>query len=99
MSSKNVHIVHNVRFCLYYMFYNRVIFVQFLRCILFIAEFLQTIAYGIGIAILPDFEIRIPQVNFNLIYIPLDTGVYHAILDVIYEDKTENPLPLFLEEV
>ncbi|MCC8081386.1 MAG: LysR family transcriptional regulator [Lachnospiraceae bacterium] len=58
------------------------------------------VASGIGIAILPDFEIRRPQVNLNLIYVPLDTNGYKAILEVIYEDKTENPLiPLFLDEV
>ncbi|MCD7864504.1 MAG: substrate-binding domain-containing protein, partial [Clostridiales bacterium] len=58
------------------------------------------VASGIGIAILPDFEIRRPQVNLNLIYVPLDTNGYKAILEVIYEEKTENPLiPLFLEEV
>lgn len=58
------------------------------------------VASGIGIAVLPDFDIRKPQVNLNLIYTPLDTHGYMEKLSVFYRNEDVNPLvPLFLEEV
>lgn len=58
------------------------------------------VASGIGIGILPDFDIRKPQINLNLVYIPLDTGGYMETLSVIHSENNPNPLILlFLAEV
>jgi LysR family transcriptional activator of glutamate synthase operon len=58
------------------------------------------VAAGTGIGILPDYDIHHPQVNLNLIYIPLETYGYNETLQVIYSRTNNNPLiPLFMEEV
>lgn len=58
------------------------------------------VASGIGIGILPDFDIRKPQINLNLIYIPLQTHDFLEVLQIVYQKENENPLlPLFIEEI
>lgn len=58
------------------------------------------VASGIGLAVLPDFDIRKPQINLNLVYIPLDTNGYMEKINVFYRKEEHNPLvPLFLQEV
>lgn len=58
------------------------------------------VASGIGIGILPAFEVRRPQINLNLVYIPLETYGFLQILQIIYSEKNENPLlPLFIDEL
>ena len=58
------------------------------------------VASGIGLAILPEFNIRYPQINLNLIYVPLDTGEYRETINVIAKDPKNNLFAsLFLKEV
>ena len=61
---------------------------------------LLMVAAGNGVAVLPEFDTWKPQINLNLVYLPLDTGDYRASLRVYYAEDNPNPLiPLFLEEV
>lgn len=58
------------------------------------------VASGIGIGILPNFDIRKPQINLNLIYIPLDTNGFYEVLEIVYAKNNENPLlSLFIQEI
>ena len=58
------------------------------------------VASGIGIAVLPEFDIRMRQISLNLRYIPLDTGGYQETLSIFYPEEAKNPLvPLFLDRI
>lgn len=58
------------------------------------------VASGLGIAVLPEFDIRTPQISLNLRYIPLDTNGYRETLSIFYPEESDNPLvPLFLERL
>ena len=58
------------------------------------------VASGIGIAILPEFNVRYPQINLNLIYAPLDTRGYLETISVIAKKPEVNMfISLFLKEV
>ena len=58
------------------------------------------VASGLGIAVLPEFDIRTPQISLNLRYIPLDTNGYQETLSIFYAKESDNPLvPLFLERI
>ena len=61
---------------------------------------LLMVAAGAGVAVLPEFDLFKPQINLNLVYLPLDTHGYQASLCLYYAADYANPLiPLFLEEV
>lgn len=61
---------------------------------------LLMVAAGTGVAVLPEFDVWKPQINLNLVNIPLDTRGYQASLCIYYANDNANPLiPLFLEEV
>ena len=58
------------------------------------------VAAGIGIAIVPEFDVFKPQININLDYIPLDTGAYREKLEIVYPAGNANPLlKFFLDKV
>ena len=57
-----------------------------------IENILIFVAAGIGIAIVPEFDVFKPQININLSYIPLDTGDYREMLEIVYPEKDANPL-------
>ena len=57
-----------------------------------IENILIFVAAGIGIAIVPEFDVFKPQININLAYIPLDTGDYREKLEIVYPEKDVNPL-------
>ena len=50
------------------------------------------VAAGIGLAVLPAFEIEKPQINLNLMYILLDTKKYVEKISVYYANNSSNPL-------
>lgn len=57
------------------------------------------VAAGVGIAILPDFDISMHKMNLNISYVPLDTGGEKASIHLYYHKENTNPLlPLFLNE-
>lgn len=61
---------------------------------------LLMVAAGNGVAVLPEFDTWKPQINLNLVYLPLDTGSYRASLRLYYASDNPNPLiPLFLNEL
>ena len=61
---------------------------------------LLMVAAGNGVAVLPEFDTWKPQINLNLVYLPLDTGDYRASLRLYYAKDNPNPLiSLFLDEV
>ena len=65
-----------------------------------IESILIMVAAGIGISILPEYNVRSPQINLNLTYIPLDTQGYQETISVITKDSEINPLiSLFKNEV
>lgn len=58
------------------------------------------VASGLGIAVLPEFDIRTPQISLNLRYIPLDTGGYQETLSIFYAEESDNPIvPIFLDRL
>lgn len=58
------------------------------------------VASGLGIAVLPEFDIRTPQISLNLRYIPLDTDGYQETLSIFYPEESDNPLvPIFLDRI
>lgn len=60
---------------------------------------LVLVAAGIGVAILPDFDLGFKKMNLNIRYVPLDTGGYQAEINLYYRKDNQNPvLPLFVQE-
>ncbi|MGI6721307.1 MAG: LysR family transcriptional regulator [Anaerovoracaceae bacterium] len=58
------------------------------------------VASGLGLAILPEFEVHQPQINLNLIYVPLDTGDARAVISSFVQRNNGNPIvPLFMDYV
>ncbi len=65
-----------------------------------VESILISVAAGIGIAVVPEFDILKPQINVNLAYVLLDTGDYRKKLEVVYPEKDANPmLKFFLDKV
>lgn len=60
---------------------------------------LMLVAAGIGIAVLPDFDLGYKNRNFDIVYVPLDAGGHEAGISMYYRKDNRNPaLPLYLEE-
>lgn len=58
------------------------------------------VAAGVGIAVVPEFDIYKPQINISLSYVPFDTGAYREKLEIVYPERDANPLlKFFLEKI
>lgn len=54
---------------------------------------------GMGVAIMPDFDVMQNKMNLNLAYVPLDTHGYQVKVNLYYDQQNTNPLlALFLDE-
>lgn len=60
---------------------------------------LVLVAAGVGVAILPDFDLGYKKMNLNISYVPLDTGGHRAEINLYYRKDDHNPvIPLFVQE-
>ncbi len=60
---------------------------------------LVLVAAGVGVAILPDFDLGYKKINLNICYVPLDTGGHRAEISLCYRKDGHNPvIPLFVRE-
>lgn len=58
------------------------------------------VAAGIGIAIVPNFELLHAYHDLDTVSIPLNTGDFREVISLYYDKDNTNPLlPLFLDEV
>lgn len=56
------------------------------------------VASGVGIAVLPEFDIRLRQISANLRYIPLDTDGYEETLSIFYPKDPHPLIKLFIDK-
>lgn len=60
---------------------------------------LVLVAAGLGVAILPDFDLGVKKTNLHINYVPMDTDGHKAEIKLYYRKGNHNPvLPLFVQE-
>ncbi len=65
-----------------------------------VESILIMVASGLGVAVLPELDLKMKQISVDLVEIPLDTGGYEETLSIFYSQNAKNPMvPLFLQHI